>query len=114
MEDPHLYHLALAEDWDPATTEYRGSTLGRTLAQEGFVHCSTAEQLQDTADRFYRGRGDVVLLTIEPRLVNAEIRVEDGFPHVYGPVPTAAIVSAVAVPVGSDGRLQLTGLVTVR
>jgi uncharacterized protein (DUF952 family) len=108
---PKLYHLALAEDWDPAVADYRGSTVGRTLDEEGFVHCSTAEQVQVTADRFYSGRTDVVLLTIDPQLVDAEIRVEGGFPHVYGPLPTAAVVGTAAVPVSSEGRLELAGLV---
>lgn len=107
MDPAKLYHLALAGEWDPAAAEYRGSTIGRTLDEEGFVHCSTAAQLRDTADRFYAGRSDVVLLTIDPALVGAEIRVEGGFPHIYGPVPTAAVLNAEAVPAGPDGRLQL-------
>lgn len=105
-----LYHLALDHDWDPAADEYRGSTIGRSLEDEGFVHCSTAEQVQATADRFYIGRADVVLLTVDPALVAAEIRVEGGFPHVYGPLPRAAVVAAVPVALGPDERLQLAGL----
>lgn len=30
-----IHHLALAADWDPLALEYRGSTLGRTLEEEG-------------------------------------------------------------------------------
>ncbi len=111
MAPPTLYHLALTGEWDPAVADYRGSTLGRTLAEEGFVHCSTAEQLQATADRYDAGRPDVVLLTIDPGLVDAEVHVEEGFPDVYGPVPTAAVVAVQPVPVGADDRLQLAGLV---
>ncbi|MDE3207133.1 MAG: DUF952 domain-containing protein [Acidobacteriota bacterium] len=103
-----LFHLALAGDWDPGASHYRGSTIGRTLAEEGFIHCSTAEQVQATADRYYRGRSDVVLLGIDPERVGADVRVEGGFPHLYGPLPTAAVVSATPVEVGPDGRL-LTG-----
>ncbi len=110
MDQPRLYHLAVAAEWDPAADAYRGSTIGRTQAEVGFVHCSTAEQVQATADRFYAGRSDVVLLTIDPALVDAEIRVEGGFPHVYGPVPTGAILAADAVPVGPDGRLQVAAV----
>lgn len=109
-DDGRLYHLALASDWDPEADEYRGSTLGRTLDEEGFVHCSTAGQVQPTADRFYTGRRDVVLLTLDPARIGAPIRVESGFPHVYGPLPTAAVVRAAPVPLGPDGRLQLEGL----
>lgn len=107
METGRLYHLALAGEWDPEQAEYRRSTLGRSLEEEGFVHCSTAEQVQATADGYYRGRPDVVLLTIDRRLVDSEIRVEGGFPHVYGPIPTRAVVVASPVPVGADGRLDV-------
>lgn len=113
VDQAALYHLAVAAAWDPTADAYRGSTLGRSLAEEGFVHCSTAGQVQATADRFYTGRSDVVLLTIDPDLVDAEIRVEGGFPHVYGPVPTGAVVAAHAVPVGPDGRLQIGAVLPV-
>ena len=103
-----LFHLALAADWDPEASDYRGSTIGRTLAEEGFIHCSTAEQVQATADRYYRGRSDVVLLGIDPGRVDAEIRVEGGFPHLYGPLPTAAVTSATAVAVGPGGALLIS------
>ena len=112
MDGSKLYHLALAEDWDPTAAAYRGSTLGRSFAEEGFVHCSTAEQLQATADRFYTGRSDVLLLTVDPRLLTDEIRIEGGFPHLYGPLPTVAVVAATRVPIGPDGRLQLAALLS--
>ena len=54
-----LYHLALAADWAVAVAagEYRISTLGVTLEQEGFIHTSRLHQLRATADRFYAGVG---------------------------------------------------------
>jgi uncharacterized protein (DUF952 family) len=36
----------------------------------------------------------VLILTIDPSALDAEVRVEDGFPHLYGPLPVAAVVSA--------------------
>ncbi len=111
MADPKLYHLALAGHWDPEAADYTRSTIDRTLEEEGFIHCSTEAQLRQTADRYYAGRSDVVLLTVDPELVGTEIRVEGGFPHIYGPLPTAAVVSAEPVPLGEDGRLRFDGLV---
>jgi len=105
-----IHHLALAADWDRSTLDYRGSTLGRTLTEEGFVHCSATWQVQGIADAVYRGRSDVVLLTIDPGRLDAEVRIEGGYPHIYGPVPTRAVISAQAVPLGGDGRLRLDGL----
>ena len=85
-----LYHLALAPEWERArhAGSYDRSTIDRSLAEEGFIHCSFAEQVQATADRFYRGRDDVVLLRIDPHRLGAPIREEvapgtgQAFPHV--------------------------------
>jgi glutathione S-transferase len=113
-----IYHLALGDEWREARGEgsYRRSTLGRSLDEEGFIHCSFADQVQATADRFYGGRNDVVLLEVDPARVRSEIRVEnlDGgdvmFPHLYGPVPVAAVVRATQVERGADGRLLVEPL----
>lgn len=109
MADP-IYHLALAADWDSSASEYRGSTLGRSLEDEGFVHCSAVWQVQGIADAVYWGHDDVVLLTIDPDRLGADVRIEDGYPHIYGPIPTDAVASARAVPLDGDGRLLLDGL----
>jgi uncharacterized protein (DUF952 family) len=110
----HLYHLALRAEWDEALADgtYRRSTLGRSLDEEGFIHCSFAEQVQSIADLVYRGRDDVVLLEIDPERVGAEIKVEqvggatDAFPHIYGPLPLDAVVSVRELQCGPDGRLD--------
>jgi glutathione S-transferase len=102
-----IYHLALRSEWDASTDRYARSTIDQSLAEVGFIHCSYASQVQGTADLFYRDRDDVVLLTIDPELVDAEIRVEGGFPHIYGPLPVAAVVRTDPLARGADGRLQI-------
>ena len=94
-----IYHIAEERDWRDAleTGEYRTSTVDRTLEQEGFIHCSSAAQVAGVAARFYAGRTGLVLLTIDPARVRAEVRYEaapgsdERFPHVYGPLPTDAV-----------------------
>jgi uncharacterized protein (DUF952 family) len=75
---------------DAGTSEQ--STRDLSLAEEGFIHCSYAEQLDGTIGRFYGDLDEVVVLTLDPDLLEAEVRVEGGFPHVYGPLPIAAVV----------------------
>jgi len=91
-----LYHLALAEDWATAGRRgrYTASTRDRTLEEEGFVHCSFADQVEATAQAFYADIDDVVLLQIDPALLQSEVVVEGGFPHVYGPIELEAVVVA--------------------
>ncbi|GAA3133545.1 DUF952 domain-containing protein [Planomonospora alba] len=97
-----ILHLALTADWQAARTagEYRVSTRGRTLEQEGFIHaCADHAQLAGVARRFYRGVTEpLTLLTIDP--AGLDVRLEaapdtgEAFPHVYGPIPVRAVVSA--------------------
>jgi len=111
----------LGRAWSPPTTSAPGtaphlrSTSGRTLAEEGFIHLSLARQVRGVASSFYQGR-DVVLLALNPHLLIARVAfehapdVDDDFPHLYGPIPRAAIVSARAVPRGRDGAHDFSGL----
>ncbi len=101
-ERDELLHISLPADWDAArsTGEYRVSTRGRSIDDEGFVHCSHPHQLEGVANRFYSDVSELVLLHIDPDLMDSEVRVEpatDGddelFPHVYGPIPVTAVVA---------------------
>jgi uncharacterized protein (DUF952 family) len=95
VTDP-IYHLAEPRAWAASGDEYTSSSFG----DEGFIHCSTKVQLSRVARRHYPGRNDLVLLTIDPtRLGEGVLVYEDlyelgeEFPHVYGPLPTGAIVA---------------------
>lgn len=114
-----IFHLALEEAWAEALArgEYRRSTIDQTLDEVGFIHCSFPAQVQGVADRYYRDRDDVVLLTIDPARVGVDLVVEntsggtEGFPHLYGALPVSAVERTDPVPLGADGRLVLDGLV---
>lgn len=107
MTDPTdtIHHLAETEHWEAArrTGRYERSTLGRSLADEGFIHLSTAAQWPGVLDRYYREHeGDLVLLTVDPALLDpeTELRWEAGgpttgelFPHLYGPLPLGAVTA---------------------
>ena len=69
-DDP-IFHIALPGDWVDAfaSGEYSVSTRGMSLGDVGFIHCSTAEQIEATANRFYGDLTELVLLTIDPLLV---------------------------------------------
>ena len=108
----HVLHIALPADWQNATTagDYRISTRGVTLEQEGFIHCSYPHQLEGVANRFYGDLSELLIVHVDTERVPAEIRVEppaDGidelFPHVYGPIPTSAVVAVTAWQRSDDG-----------
>ena len=95
-----IYHIAEAADWDRARHDgqYTTSTRGRTLAEEGFIHASTEDQVGPVADAFYRAVPDLVLLVIDTERVGSPIRYErvpgqpDPYPHIYGPLNPDAVV----------------------
>ncbi|MEV5410807.1 DUF952 domain-containing protein [Thermopolyspora sp. NPDC052614] len=97
-----ILHLALATDWHKALAhgEYRVSTIGRTLDQEGFIHASAdTAQLHGVAARYYADIAEPLLvLTIDTGLLPAPVRLEvpdgaaEAFPHIYGPIPITAVI----------------------
>ena len=106
MTEP-IYHLALARDWEAAqfAGAYTVSTLGRTLAEEGFIHAARADQWPGVRERYYAGVTEpLVLLVIDPDRLAAEVRTEavpgldETFPHVYGPIELDAVVEARELP----------------
>jgi uncharacterized protein (DUF952 family) len=114
-----IYHIALASDWDAAVEagEYRISTLGRSLEEEGFVHACFAEQVPGVADAVYAGVTDpLVLLTVDERRLTSPWQVDhqpgsdQDFPHVYGPIVLPAVVMATPLTRDAEGRLELPAL----
>jgi uncharacterized protein (DUF952 family) len=112
-----IYHIATRADWERArrSGEYTTSTVGRTLAEEGFIHASGPGQVTGVANRYYRGlRDELLLLVIDPERVLAEIRYEDvpgaaaPYPHIYGPLNADAVVAVRPLPAGPDGTFAFT------
>lgn len=99
-----VLHLALTSDWQQAQRvgRYEVSTRGLTLEQVGFVHTSEPHQVDGVARAFYADAAEpLLLLELDVAALEAAgspVRWEDvpgapdPFPHVYGPVPVAAVV----------------------
>src|SRR5215472_11535975 len=83
-----IYHIATAADWEQARRdgEYTTSTRGRTLADQGFIHGSTAEQVAPVANMIYKGVPDLLVLVIDTDRVRPEIRYEQvpGWESAFG------------------------------
>lgn len=99
-----IFHIATVADWDAARESgaYTTSTRGRTLAEEGFVHASRADQWPTVRARFYADVTEpLVLLEIDPARLAVPVVDEEvpgtgqTFPHVYGPITPAAVVRAI-------------------
>ncbi len=98
----HIFHIAKVADWEAAQAvgEYRVSTLGHSLEQVRFLHASFAGQWPAVHEAFYAGLDQpLVLLEIDAGLLGVPVVVEappgtdEKFPHIYGPLPVAAVVA---------------------
>ena len=108
-----LLHITSRAQWDRA--RFAGMYRSETLDTEGFIHCSTRDQVLGVAEKHFRGRDDLVLLCIDSSRVQAPIQydaIETGarFPHVYGPLNADAVIKTVPFPPGPNGRFALPDL----
>ena len=95
-----IYHLTDAATWaaSQAAGEHTGSTRGVSLAEEGYIHCSTAEQWPGVVERYYADATDLLLLHLDEARLTAPLVYEQlgtapaAFPHVYGPINLDAVV----------------------
>jgi uncharacterized protein (DUF952 family) len=108
-----LLHLCSLSDWVEA--QHRGEHRPDSLRDVGFVHLSTPEQVHLPANRLYAARGDLVLLHVDSSRLEAPLRWEPGdptdpaamvFPHLYGPLPVAAVITVTEYRPGPGGRFQ--------
>lgn len=94
-----IYHLVVADDWpgwpEAGWREYAPAS----LAREGFIHFSTADQVSATALRYYADVERLLLVEVDAARLDPELlRWEDlsghgAFPHLYGPLPAQAVNS---------------------
>ncbi len=92
-----IFHICLPDRWTAGANgpDYTDPS----LVSEGFIHCSTREQLDATLDRFFKGQPEVLILEISPLEIAHILRFEpashsqERFPHVYGPIPRSAVLA---------------------
>lgn len=102
-----ILHITARAEYVPGQPHRAAS-----LAVEGFIHCSDFGTVHLPANRLFAGRTDLVLLVIDPARLDVPLRWEPGsppspdgvwFPHIYGPIPPAAVVAVHDFPPTQDG-----------
>lgn len=82
-----IYHLVPPATWEKAIVEARYRPA--SLKTEGFVHCSTKEQVLESANLHFEGHDELVVLEIVTKRVRQVLKWErsrndEEFPHLYG------------------------------
>jgi uncharacterized protein (DUF952 family) len=92
-----ILHITTPAAWTEA--QATGRYDADSLVTQGFIHCSLPAQLDWVLDRHFKGQSGLIVLQIDVAKIPAEIRYEnlEGgtqlVPHIYGPIPCAAVVS---------------------
>jgi uncharacterized protein (DUF952 family) len=100
MAQMKIYKVLSSGDWSQA--QVSGSFVGSPDdARDGFIHFSTAEQLQGTLDRHFAGQKNLVVLEVDAAALGEALRWEASrggalFPHLYGELPVVAVLRAVS------------------
>lgn len=104
-----LLHVAVRTEYEAAA--HASHYAPAAFADEGFVHLCRPDQLAGVLGRYFRDRDDLVLLLLDAEALDARLVEEDttgrgeAFPHLYGPVPMAAVRSARAFRTDAGGGL---------
>ncbi|MBI4731416.1 MAG: DUF952 domain-containing protein [Chloroflexi bacterium] len=121
-----MYHITTRTSWSAA--QEAGAYTADSLASQGFIHCSKADQVLRVANAIYRGQTGLVLLEIDLSALRSEVRWEPGtdtvravntlgtpvrdgkpeelFPHIYGPLNLDAVHRVLDFPPGPDGQFR--------
>lgn len=115
MTDRLIYKLLLEDEF--ATAKAAGVLLGAPIdLEDGFIHLSTASQLQETARLYFTGRGDVYILAVEVERLDADKLVYEKsrggalFPHYFAPLPMQAVVKTDCVKMDANGHIDVTNI----
>ena len=107
-----ILHLTTRKDWRDA--QRKGEYRAPSLETEGFIHCSTDEQLLGVANAFYRDAKFPVVLWIDTDKLLAPVKWEapvpadefadNTFPHIYGPLNLEAVVIVTPLKRNAEGE----------
>ena len=107
MKPRTIYHMCRRDEWERAGAAgvYRGSSQD---AADGFIHFSTAAQIEASAARHRAGQKELVLLAVDGARLGDALRWEESqngdlFPHLWGALPLDAVSAVFDLPLGSDG-----------
>ena len=88
-----IYKICPRVEWEAALADgvYRGSAVDR---RDGFIHFSTAAQVDQTRNMHFAGQRDLLLIAVDPAALGVALRFEASrgggiFPHLYGDLPVS-------------------------
>ncbi|MCA8957789.1 MAG: DUF952 domain-containing protein [Planctomycetes bacterium] len=97
-----VYKVLRRAEW--LEFESAGVTIGAAIDRtDGYIHLSTAEQVEETVARHFAGERDLRLLAIDADRLGSALRWEPSrggalFPHLYAPLHLAGVSWVKSLP----------------
>lgn len=107
---PSIFHIVSDSDWHAACEV--GRYAPESLAREGFVHFSYADQVAGTANSRYADRDGLIVVEFDPAKLAEPVVEEDLydagelFPHVYAAIDTGAALAEHPLRRDADGSFS--------
>jgi uncharacterized protein (DUF952 family) len=102
-----IYKICPASAWREAERQgvFRGSPVD---LRDGFIHFSTASQVEETARKHFSGQTGLFLIAIDADALGDALRWEcsrndELFPHLYGELDLGAVAGVLSMHARSDG-----------
>ena len=112
MTDPALiYKISTRTAYEAAVPSGRFEGMPIDF-KDGYIHFSTADQLAETLSKHFAGQSDLTLIAVRTSDIAANLKWEVSrggalFPHLYGPMPIAAVEWTAQIEVAADGTCVL-------
>jgi uncharacterized protein (DUF952 family) len=111
---PAIYKLVSEAQWTDA--ERAGAFTGAPVdVADGFIHFSTADQVKETAARYFASQPGLLLVAVAVERLGDALRWEPSrggalFPHLYAPLGMDAVLWVTALALDAEGRHEFPDL----
>jgi uncharacterized protein (DUF952 family) len=102
-----IYKICPASAWREAERQgvFRGSPVD---ISDGYIHFSTASQVEETARKHFAGQTDLFLIAVDADALGDSLRWERSrndelFPHLYGELDLGAVIAVHSMHARPDG-----------
>ncbi|MDX1618793.1 MAG: DUF952 domain-containing protein [Balneolaceae bacterium] len=112
MTDDVIFHLVPENEWKSGLNA--GQYSPESLEEEGFIHCSTGDQVQKVANLHFREATGLMLIVIDRASLEPTLKYEasgeqeqEKYPHIYGPLNIDAIIDKIKLEPEEDGTFYI-------
>lgn len=106
-----LYHITTQSQYQKYSSDPYYLPVG--YLADGFIHCSTTDQVLKVAENYYKNDPELILLKIDLDLLTVPVKFEnleggdELFPHIYGFLSKDAVIGVARLEQDNGGNFQM-------